>query len=192
MSINLLEKVQQNLGYPALQKIDPNTQKMVVDDSTPNEDKFSQAAIPAVLISLCKYVQTDIAAKEVLANETNKNWVSKIFDDNSKDAVETIAAYAKQSKEEPITKMNCIANEAIKITKESIGNDATIEDVKTFFDNEKSNILLYLPAALHLGVIINNETIDDSTNKMEGPVSSLMQTIGSVFDSPTVVEDIKY
>ena len=190
MSINLLETVQQNLGYPALQKIDPNTQQIVEDSNTPNEHKFSQAAIPAVLISLCKYVQTDEGAKDVLANENNTNWVAKIFDDNSKQAVETIAAYSKQSNEEPVSKMNFIATEAINIAQKNIANDATVEKLKTFFDNEKTNILLYLPTALHLGVIINNGTIDDSTNKMEGPFSSLMQSIGSIFDSPTTVENV--
>ena len=37
MSINILETVQQNLGYPALQKIDPNTQQVLENDKTPNE-----------------------------------------------------------------------------------------------------------------------------------------------------------
>ena len=190
MSINLLEKVQQSLGYPELQKIDPNTQQMFVDNNTPNEDTFSQAAIPAVLIGLCSYVQKDEAAAEVLANEASVNWISKIFDHNSKVAVETIAAYSKQSYEEPISKMNLIASEAIKIAKANIANDATIEVLKTFFNNEKSSILLYLPAALHLGIIINNETIDDRTNKMEGPVSNLIKSIGAIFDSPTTKDDI--
>ena len=191
MSINLLEKVQQNLSYPALQKIDANTQKMVVDDSKPNEDKFSQAAIPAVLISLCKYVQTDEGANAVLANKIDIDWVNKIFGSNSKEVVETIAAYSKQSNDESISKMNCIANEAIKIAKENIGNEATAEDLKTFFNNERNNILLYLLAVLNLGEIIDNNTIDDRTNKMEGPVSSLMQSIGSVFDSPTTEKEIE-
>jgi len=57
MSINLLEIVQKNLGYPTLQKIDPNTQVVVADDKKPDEDKFSQAAIPAVLAAFYKYVQ---------------------------------------------------------------------------------------------------------------------------------------
>jgi hypothetical protein len=191
MEMNLLEQVQQNLGYPPLQKIDPNTQKMVIDNTTPNEDKFSQAAIPSVLISLCKYVQTDEGAKEVLLNLEHTNWVNKIFDNNSKEAIETIAAYSKQSKAEPILKMNLIAVEAIKIGIENLGTNVSIEKLKTFFNDEKSNILLYLPAALHLGVILNNDTIDDRTNKMEGPVSSLMQSIGSVFDSPVTSDEIE-
>ena len=32
MSINLLETIQQNLGYPALQKINPNTQQVAIDE----------------------------------------------------------------------------------------------------------------------------------------------------------------
>jgi len=191
MSVTLLEKVQQNLGYPALQKIDANTQKMAVDDRMPNEDKFSQAAIPAILISLCKYVQTDAGANIVLTSEIDIDWLNKIFDGSSKEVVETIAAYSKQSNEEPISKMNSIAREAIKITKENIGSNAAIEDVKIFFNNEENDILLYLPAALNLGEIIDNNTIDDRTNKMEGPVSSLMQSIGSVFDSPASEKQIK-
>lgn len=189
MSITLLENVQQNLGYPALQKIDANTQKMVEDDSKPNEDTFSQAAIPTVLISLCKYVQTDAGTNTVLANEIDIDWVHKIFDGNSKKVVATIAAYSKQSNEAPISKMNSIAKEAIKIAKENIGSDPTVEDVKTFFNNEKNNILLYLPATLNIGEIIDNNAIDDRTNKMEGPVSSLMQSIGAVFDSPTTEKE---
>jgi hypothetical protein len=49
MSVNLLKNVQEALGYPALQKMDPNTQKMIHDEKTPDEDLFSQAAVPAVL-----------------------------------------------------------------------------------------------------------------------------------------------
>jgi hypothetical protein len=85
--------------------------------------------------------------------------------------------------------MNSIAKEAIKIAKENIGSDPTVEDVKTFFNNEKNNILLYLPATLNIGEIIDNNAIDDRTNKMEGPVSSLMQSIGAVFDSPTTEKE---
>lgn len=184
MITSLLNKVQQNLGYPPLQKIDPNTQKMVVDDTTPNEDKFSQAAIPAVLISLCKYVQTEVGAMELLKNNVDTNWVNIIFNEHSKEAVETIASYAKQSNQDPIAKLNSIANEAIKIAKEDIGNAATEDSVKEFFSKEKNDILLYLPAALNIGLILDNDTIDDKTNKMEGPMSNLVKSIGSIFDSP--------
>ncbi len=189
MATTLIDKVQENLGYPPLQKIDPNTQKMVVDSNTPNEDTFSQAAIPAVLISLCKYVLSDEGATKVLENNTFNNWVNLIFNKHSKEAVETIASYSKESNIDLVAKLNIIANEAVKIAIETVGSTATIDVLKEFFNNEKINILLYLPATLNIGLLLDNDTIDDKTNKMEGPMSNMMKSIGSIFDSP--VEEIK-
>ncbi len=184
MSVNLLEIVQQNLDYPELQKMDPNTQVMIVDEKTPGEDKFSQAAIPSVLIALCEFVQTDEGAADVLQNGTATNWMNKIFDNNKKEAVQTIAAYAKQSNECSLAKMNVIATEAVKIAMENLPAGAAVKDVKTFFNNQKSNILLFLPASLNMGELLHNNVLDDRTNKMEGPVSSLIQNIGDTFSNP--------
>jgi len=191
MSINLLETVQQQLGYPALQKIDPNTQEVVVDDKSPNEDKFSQAAIPAVLTAFYKYVQTDEGATEFLRGEFSTNWVSKIFIDHKQEIVQTIAAYSNQPVEDSITKMNAIANETVKAVKANLPADARIKDVKLFFSNQRNNILLYLPAALQMGDLLHDDTLDDNTNKMEGPISSLMHSIGSAFSNPVISEEIK-
>lgn len=182
--MNLLEKVQQNLGYPALQKIDLSTDKIIDDSATPDEDKFSQAAIPAVLTALYKYVLTDEGATEVLNGDNETKWIAKIFDEHKKDALEIISAYAKQSNENPLDKMRTIANEAIKITKESIGENGTIMDVKLFFKEQKNDILLYLLPTLKMGELLNDGTLDDNTNKMEGPISSLMHSLGNVFTNP--------
>jgi hypothetical protein len=191
MSINLLETVQQNLGYPALQKIDPNTQQVVADEKTPPEDKFSQAAIPAVLTGLYKYVQSDEGATRFLRGDNSTNWVDKLFDDNKKEAIQTISAYAKQSDQDPVAKMNAIANEAVKVVKENLPAAAGSKEVKLFFSHQKNNILLYLPAELNMGELLHDTTLDDKTNKMEGPISSLMQSIGGAFSKPLMDKEIK-
>ncbi len=183
--MNLLEKVQQNLGYPALQKIDLSTDKIIEDTATPAEDKFSQAAIPAVLTALYKYVQTDEGATAVLNGNDDTKWITKIFDEHKKDAIQIISSYAKQSSENPLDKMYRIANEAVKIAKESIGESGTILDVKIFFAAQKNDILLYLLPTLKIGELLNDNTLDDDTNKMEGPISSLMHSLGNVFTNPT-------
>jgi hypothetical protein len=36
---------------------------------------------------------------------------------------------------------------------------------------------VHLPAAMQLGYLLNDNAMDDRTNKMEGPVSSFMHTI---------------
>lgn len=191
MSINLLETVQQNLGYPPLQKIDPNTQEVTAEEKTAAEDKFSQAAIPAVLTALYKYVQSDEGAEDFLQSGHSSNWIGKIFDENKKEVIQVISAYAKQSSEEPDIKMNAIASEAVKLVKENLAEGAGIKEVKLFFSNQKNTILLYLPAALNMGELLHDNTLDDNTNKMEGPISSLMQSIGAAFSKPVTGEEIK-
>jgi hypothetical protein len=189
--MNLLEKVQQNLGYPALQKIDTSTDKIIEDAATPDEDKFSQAAIPAVLTALYKYVQTDEGATEVLNGNNDTKWIAKIFDEHKKDAIEIISSYSKQSSENPLDKMHTIANEAIKITKESIGENGTIKEMKLFFAAQKNDILLYLLPNLKMGELLKDGTLDDDTHKMEGPISSLMHSLGNIFTNPTTEAEIE-
>lgn len=191
MSVNLIKRIQENLGFPSLKKIDPNSQETSIGKDEEIINKFSQAAIPAVLTGLYRFVQTDEGAAEVLNLKNSNNWISKIFDDNRKEAIQTISAYAQQSNQDPVAKMNAIANEAVKIAKENLPANAGIKEVKDFFSSQVSNILLYLPAELKMGELLHDNTLDDNTNKMEGPISSLIQSIGSAFSSPVTGEEIK-
>ncbi|MGF2413153.1 MAG: hypothetical protein ACQUYJ_12555 [Ferruginibacter sp.] len=191
MSINLLETVQQHLGYPVLHKIDPNTQQVTGENQTPDENKFSQAAIPAVLTAIYKYVQADEGATQLLQGDDSVNWIDKIFNDHKKEAIQIIASYAKQSGEDPVAKMNAIATETVKIVKTHLPENAGIKEVKAFFKNQKATILLYLPADLNMGELLHDNTLDDNTNKMEGPVSSLIQSIGAAFSTNATEEEIK-
>ncbi|MBK8521511.1 MAG: hypothetical protein WAT20_05505 [Ferruginibacter sp.] len=191
MSVNLIKTIQENLGYPELKKIDPASEQPVTDVHDVSENKFSQAAIPAVLTAMYRYAQSDEGAAAVLNENGNTNWVSRIFDDHSKDAIQTISVYAHQSNEDPAAKMNAIANEAVKVTKENLAADAGIKEVKLFFSDQRNHILLYLPTELRMGELLDDNTLDDNTNKMEGPISSLMQSIGSAFSKPVTGDDIK-
>jgi hypothetical protein len=42
-----------------------------------------------------------------------------------------------------------------------------------------------------MGIILHDKTLDDNINKMEGPLSSLMQRIGAAFSEPVTGDDIK-
>lgn len=189
MSVNLLQQVQQFLGYPELKKIDPNTGNIVADgDVKPH--LFSQAAIPAVLTALYKYVQSDAGAEEVLRGNSSTDWAGKIFHENKKDAVEKIKSYSEAGAENAVSKMNEIAATAVRIVKNNLSDKATIKDVKSFFLAQRNNILPYLPPELNLGELLNDDTIDDTVNKMEGPVSSLMKGIGSAFSNPVTNDEV--
>ncbi len=190
MSVNLVQQVQQFLGYPELKKIDPNTGDIAVDSSA-HLHQFSQAAIPAVLTAMYKYVQSDNGAEEVLRGADSTDWVGKIFHDNHKDAVAKVKSYADEDKEHATSKMNEMAAVAVKIVKNNLTGNAGIKEVKSFFLNQRNNILPYLPPDLKLGELLNDDTIDDNVNKMEGPISSLMKGIGSAFSNPVTSDDVK-
>ena len=191
MSINLLETVQRNLGYPTLHKIDPNMQETTWDN-TPLRKRFSQAAIPATLTALYLCVQSDDCAKFLLENDAASSWVERIFTENAKPAIQIISDYSATPKQETIDKLNAIADETVKVVRSQLPKNACIKDVKLFFINQRKNILLYLPSQLHMGELLHDNALDDNVNKMEGPVSGFMNKLGSLFSQPVTEKEIRH
>ena len=191
MSINLSETIQKNLGYPALHKADPNSQEVKDSSRQPEVDNLSQAAIPAVLTALYRYVQADEGAADFLRGDNSTNWAERIFGWDKNKAVHKIAGYADQSASVVEATINDIANEAVKVVKANIPATAGINEVKLFFTDQRNIILTYLPAALNMGDLLHDAELDDKTNKMEGPISTLMHNIGSAFSKPVTEEEMK-
>jgi hypothetical protein len=187
MSINLIETVQKNLGYPPLEKVDPNIQQK----DAPAASKFSQASIPATLTGLYRFVQSDEGAAEFLRGDHATNWADKIFDDHSTEAVETIAAFAKEWGKDADAQVNEIANETVRVVKKELGDNQDIKAVKDFFSKQRNDILVYLPPYLNMGKLLDDNVLDDNVNKMEGPVSSMIKNIGNAFSKPVTDEEIK-
>jgi len=173
MSIHLLETIQNNLHYPPLKKIDPNTQELKAGA----EHTFSQAAIPAVLIGFYTYSGHDTGAERILRGVTSSNWVSEIFGNKAAEVVQKVASYASCTYDETLSKMNEISNEAVNVVRTEVKPSGSIMDVKNLLSNQVKDILKYLPGALQMGQVVKEESLDDNTNKMEGPMSSLMHTI---------------
>ena len=188
MSINLLEDIQSKMGYPPLQKIDPNTQEVTKDSSTPDEHLLSQAAIPAVLTALYNFSRSDVGALTILQYSSLTVWTDRIFSDNKEAIIQKIAAYSNYTIENATNKMNSIAAHAVNDIKEKLPDNATAHDVKKFLADQRNNILPFLPAVLQMGELLHDNTLDDRTHKMEGPVSSLMHAIGGGFSNGDIVE----
>jgi len=181
MSINLLHTIQEKLGYPPLHKVDANTQQVKVEADKPYEDRFSQAAIPSVLTALYKYSRADEAAGNILSGNLTADWTTAIFSDNRNEAVEKIGTYSGYGDGEVIAKLNAIAKEAISIIREKVTATGTILEVKSILADSRNDVLPYLPADLDMGLVLHDNTLDDRTHKMEGPISSLMHAIGGSF-----------
>lgn len=183
MATNLIETIQQTLGYPVLKKIDPNKQEPKNEDETNAPHELGQAAIPAVLAGIYKLAQTKEGSNEILEVDPDAGALRMIFEENEGAVEDKIARYAGTSAEDARIAMQRIAAEAVKFVQEGVKNNPTPEKVKTFLGDQRHNILVYLPAAMQMGYLLGDNTLDDRTNKMEGPISNFLHKIEDKLDS---------
>ena len=181
MSTNIIEQIQVNLKYPPLHKVDPNIQETKAEYENTNAEKLAQAAIPAVVAALYKFSKTDEGAEALLKTQNSEDWLNILYNGKENEAVEKIARYAAISKDEAEVHMEDIAEESIRLLRESTGDLPTAEKIKSYMNTQRHNVLVYLPAALAIGDLLNDEAMDDRTNKMEGPISNLMHKIEEKF-----------
>ena len=177
MANNLVETIQKNLGLPALQKIDPNIQEVKDKSLRSSRENLGQAAIPAVLTVLYKFIRTDEGCKTFISNESNPDWLGTFFEGKEKAAVDKVALYADVTVGEAESIMEDIADEAVTTIKNSIKPKLTVDLVRAFMNSQRHNILVNLPPAMQMGDLVNDEALDDRTNKMEGPVSGFMHRV---------------
>ena len=178
MAINLVESVQQKLNVGELQKIDPDTGK--VPDTDKPSNKLYQLAIPAVLTGLYNFTRLDDKNRNVLGMSSD-TFLSSIFGENKESLTVKISDVSQSPLHEVQNKLEEIGNASIAALKENLHPNPSDSDVKNFLTGQRHNILSYLDPGLQLGDYLLDDTIDDSTNKMEGPVSDLMHNIGQIF-----------
>jgi len=175
MVTNLVDAIQKNLGYPPLEKVDPNSQEIKGAKKMSSAQKLPQAAIPAVLAAMIKYSDGPDGINVLTLNE-NKNWLGTFYCGKEQEAVKKVADYAGVSVDEAQRNMEDISIEAVRLVKDSVKN-ADAEKLRSYMNSQRHTILSHLPAALKMGDTLNEETFDDRTNKMEGPVSSFLHKI---------------
>ena len=189
MATNLVDTIQRNLGYPPLQKIDPNIQETKEQLPRQSSQRLAQAAIPAVLTCLYKFSRTDEGCEQLLRDPGSEGWLHRIFETREKGAVDKVALYAGIPASEAETAMKRIADESIAVIRGAVPQPPTCAGVRAYLDTQRHNILVHLPAAMQMGYLLEDETLDDRTNKMEGPVSGFMHKIESLLSKG---DDSKY
>ncbi len=177
MTTNIVEAIQKNLGYPSLQKVDPNSQEVKDIATRSSGEKLAQSAITAVLAGLVKFTRSDNGANYILTQDAEKKWLELIYEGKQSEAVDKVAQYSNTSVGEVEDHMQKIVREAVKLIHESAGDKENPEKIKTYMKGQRHNILLYLPAAMQLGDLLKDDSLDDRTNKMEGPISNMMHNI---------------
>ncbi len=181
-TINLIEKIQQNLTLAPVQKIDPNTQEVKKPENMSVQDYLGQAAIPTVLLGLYKYSRSVEGNVEIL-NTPGANLLDTIYGEIKPQVVDRVANYTVNDAAYTREKMEAIAEEAVRLIRENITGKTTGEAVRAFLSDQRHNILVTLPAGLQLGELLHQDDIDDRTNKMEGPLSGHMHWLEKLFSA---------
>ncbi len=172
---NLIDTIQKNCQYPPLQKIDPNTQEVKHRIGESEIDKIGQAAIPAVLTGLFMLSRNDEGCLKIMNTVDSVNTLGTLFHNDETEIVQRVANYAGLSVNQAKSHLENIADESIRLVNGIAGGSC--QKLKHYMNDQRHSILVYLPASLHMGDFLQDEHLDDKTNKMEGPVSNFMHKI---------------
>lgn len=180
--MNLIDEMQKATGHWPVEKVDPNTQE-AKDQQDNYKDLLPQAVIPISLLGLYHYTRSEEQAQSLVGgnNSTSISWKNKLYGNHSDEVANNVAAYAHTSVDMAEGALNHATNTAIKVVNDSLGDKASGKAIADIFTDNRSNILQHLPAALQIGSVVNDTTIDDRTNKMEGPMSGIMHTFEKIF-----------
>lgn len=180
--MNILEKIQINLGLNTLEKIDPNTQETSGHEPLMGNNALTQAGIPAILLGIYNRLELE-PDLDTLSKEQSANWMERIFGRNAVFVTRRINDYSRFPHEHSDQQLEHIASESVRVVKENIGPNPSESEIRNFIAKNKPDTLLYLPPSLELGTLLHNNNLDDRTGKMEGPLSSLMHQVEKTFNS---------
>ncbi|CAF0752412.1 unnamed protein product [Rotaria sordida] len=179
MSTNIIEAVQKQMGYKPLHKVSPNTQQPEKENDPEMATTFEQASLISVVLGIYK------KSKEVDDNVTwgipSTNMLAEIFGNEKDDVIAAVAKYANVGTQKAENEMYRAGTATMQIIDSVAHGNAAL--AKSYLTDQRTNILLYLPPALHMGDLLHDNTIDDRTNKMQGPMSGLAHIIEKVFSS---------
>ena len=172
MAIHLIEAVQKRLNLPDIQKIAPG--KEVASLKYPVT--ISQVALVSVLTALYKLTRTTQGCVALLLSGKKDNWMDLegAFGKRLPQIIGNVAGYGIADPVATEQLLRKIANACLQIIHEELVDNISTESVKDIMSAQRHNILMYAPEDLQLGQILSDSMLDDSTHKMESPVSSLL------------------
>jgi len=177
MAINLVEIIQQQLGCPPLHKIDPNTQEINQKNEQSTAALLAQASIPAVLTAIYSLSANEEVGRKLLEGNGEADSLHLLFNSREPEVIEKVARYAEVLHDQSESFLKQAADAALQKLVTLLGDAATPASLKAYMKEQRHTILVYLPPALNLGELLRDNTLDDRTNKMEGPVSGFMHKI---------------
>lgn len=177
--MNLSQDLQEFLNYPVLQKMDATT-------GNPENEKLydivSQSVLIIFLTGLYEATRTKEGADAIQNQPGVNGLLDKLFK-NKAAVLAAIATFTKRPENYINTKLEEVAHGYFQVINQSnyattLKKENSLADLMT---SERHKILACLPPELKAGKLFGDEAIDDNINKMEGPLSSLMNKINDAF-----------
>lgn len=182
MSENIVTALQEKMGFAPFEKIDPNAPQGKRELwLSKDANHFTQVAAIAVLVGIYETGSKPEGASLLMHSSNSANNLSLIFADKKEEVIRAVSKYGDQTIETASDEMSAIAATAIAEIKSSVSENAGDDTVAAFIAAQRHNILVHLPPDLLLGNIVNDNSIDDETNKMEGPVSAMVHFFEDLF-----------
>jgi len=163
-------------------EIDAVTQE-TTNTSSGMAGRLAQGAMAAGLVVLYKYSRSIDGAEYLAKTSPTDLNLSQLLNQKHQVLVAQLAGYAGSSEIQANTMLSAVVREAMFFVHRENKNHREASAVQTYFGNQRQAILGHLPPELGLGEIMKDDTLDDRTNKMEGPVSSIAHAIEDIFSS---------
>jgi len=181
MSVNLLEELKKRLDLPDIKKVDPNSQQVEVKTEKEKEFRLTQAIVPAAVAGVYDCARSEKGLAFLAGNDTPPDWLTLFFGNNADGVLKNLENYTGNSAESIRTHFNSVSAEAVKILREHAAGEDRQASIRNIAGMQRKLFLPYLPAELHIGALLEDETMDDRMNKMEGPVSGFMHRVENIF-----------
>ena len=163
-------------------EIDAVTQE-TTNTSNGMAGKLAQGAMAAGLVILYKFSRSAEGAEYLAVTTPMDLNLGYLLNQKHQLLVSQLSAYAGSSDIQANTMLSAVVREAMFFVHQEIKNNRDANVVQTYFGSQRQAILGHLPPELGLGEIMKDDTLDDRTNKMEGPISSIAPAIEDVFSS---------
>ena len=175
--MNLPQQLQEYMKYPVLQLINVNTG---LPEDEIAFDALSQSVLITFLAGLYKGTRSKEGAK-MINDETNvQHLLNTLFKDDEE--LNTIGAYTNRPISDIKLKITELATCYMAFLHQLPGEEAGQEDfLQSLMTGQRHEILRFVPKGLAIGKLLDDGSLEDNTNKMEGPISSLMHKIENVF-----------
>jgi hypothetical protein len=189
--MNLIDKIRERLGFPSFIKIDPNTQQLPANAVKDSRQLTGQAVVSAVLTAIYQLSRTEQGFGYLLNKDRNIPWSVTLFGEEATPVINSIASYSGADATDIKNYIEKTGDTAWEISVHELEGKVNYDTFGKHISTIRNQLLDYLPPQLNLGEKLSDNSLDDRTNKMEGPVSGMMHRIEKIFAEPQEHERFK-